>query len=66
MLALGMLDQHFGGVPREAVGQNRDEGAAFAARQHGVDDGAAIGAQHAAVVAHGDPGGALHGKVDQA
>ena len=66
MLALGVLDQHLGGVAGKAVGQDRDKGAALSAGQHGVDDAAAIGTQHAAVVAHGNPGGALHSEVDQA
>ena len=41
MLALGVLDQHLGGVAGKAVGQDRDKGAALAAGQHGVDDAAA-------------------------
>lgn len=53
-------------MPGEAIGQDRDEGTAFAAGQHRFDDAAPVGAQHAAVVVHGDPGGALHRQVHQA
>ncbi|MNM98076.1 hypothetical protein D3C81_1105970 [compost metagenome] len=65
MLTFGVSHDDFGGVAGEAVGQNRDEGAAFTAGEHCVDDRPAVSAEHAAVVAHGDAGGALHGEVDQ-
>ncbi len=66
MFALGVMHQNLGGVPGKAVGQNRNKGAALTAGEHGVDDGAAVGAQHAAVVGHCHAGGALHRQVDQA
>ena len=40
----------------KAVGQDRDERAVLTALEHGIDDVAVIGAQHAAVVVHHDAG----------
>ncbi len=60
-----MGHQYFRGVTGEAVGEDRDEGAALTASEHGLDDRATVGPQHAAVVGHRHAGRALHGEVDQ-
>ncbi|VEC84176.1 Uncharacterised protein [Raoultella ornithinolytica] len=49
---------------REGICQNRDKRTAFMAIEHRVDNVAAIGAQHAAVVPHRFTGGALNQAVD--
>lgn len=66
MLALGVQHRDLRRFTGKGVRQNRNEGAALVAVKHGVDDVAAIGAQHAAVVAHRFTGGALDQTVDGA
>ena len=63
VFTLGVVHEDFRGVAGKAVGQDRNKGAALTAGKHRIDDGAAVSAQHAAVVGHGHAGGALHGEV---
>jgi hypothetical protein len=62
--ALGVHHRDLHRAPGEGIRQDRDKGAALMAVEHGVDDMAAVGAQHAAVVAHRFTGGALDQAVD--
>ena len=57
--ALLVLHHDFGGVLGEGVGQRRNEGVDLLAGVDGVDDVAAVGAQHAALVGHLDAGDAF-------
>ncbi|MNE38169.1 hypothetical protein D3C80_1320550 [compost metagenome] len=49
----------------KAVGQDRYEGTALAAGQHGVDHRAPVRPQHAAVIGHGHACRTFHRQVDQ-
>ena len=51
-LALVVSDRNFGHAFGERVGQRRNECRLLVAGDHGVDDMAAVGAQHASVVMH--------------
>ena len=44
VFTLGVGHEDFRGVAGKTVGQDRNEGAAFTAGEHGVDDGASVGA----------------------
>ena len=54
-----------GGIAGETVGQRRDEGVDGAAAHDRVDHGAAVGAQHAALVGHLDVRRPLPHEVDE-
>src|SRR3989338_2401574 len=47
-------NDHLGGIARKAVGQRRDEGVHLLAAIDRVDDMAAVGAEHAALIGHLD------------
>ena len=57
--ALGVHHRDLNRPAGKSVRQNRDKRTALMAVEHRVDDMAAIGAQHAAIVAHRFTGGAL-------
>ena len=50
--ALVVADRYLGHALGERVGQRRNEGRLLVACNHGVDDVAAVGAQHASIVVH--------------
>ncbi|MNC32650.1 hypothetical protein D3C75_810120 [compost metagenome] len=54
------------GTASKGVGQDRNKGTALVAVQHRLNDMAAIGTQHASIVAHGFTGRALDHHIDHA
>ena len=58
------MNVYLGGMPCEVVGKYRDKCAPFVTLEHGVNDSAVIGPQHAAVIMHFHTGGHLHDFVD--
>ena len=63
--ALGMLDDDLAGVACKSVCQRRDVGAALVAAEYRIDDVAAIGPQHAAVVTDIDAAELAHKSIHQ-
>ncbi|MNG87424.1 hypothetical protein D3C79_462270 [compost metagenome] len=65
-LAFSVQHVNFSSTTGEGIRQDRDKGAALVAVQHRFDNVAAIGAQHAAIVAHRFTGSALDHHIDDA
>ena len=62
--SLGVHHRDLHRATGKSIRQNRDKGTALMAVKHRVDNMAAIGAQHAAVIAHRFTGGALNQTID--
>ena len=66
VLTLGMQDRDFRCLTGERISEDWNKRAALVAMQHGVDNMTAVGAQHAAVIAHRFTGRTLDKTVDSA
>ena len=66
MLALSVQHRDFSRSAGKGIGENRNERTALVAVQHGIDNVATVGAQHAAVITHCFTGRALDKAVNGA